>query len=227
MNTVRGPPLGAFLIVEDNQAYARAIVRALRRWGAAIALGTVCDARAALVESNWRAIFLDLGLPDGTGMDVLVMAREAHPATPVLILSADSEPVSINRACSMGAHYAIKPVSTELIEHFVEFTESFGMGLAAAAAMRRATIRIKTEKALLSDGAGNRYARFSPRELAVVVEAALGAEDKEIAVALGCSVSTVRTMWQRVYRKAGSPSRRQIVASVWQEALRTASDVIF
>lgn len=62
---------------------------------------------------------------------------------------------------------------------------------------------------------------LSPKEVAVLLEAALGAEDKEIAFALDCSISTVRTLWQRIYVKAGSVSRRKILSVVWQQALGT------
>ena len=80
---------------------------------------------------------------------------------------------------------------------------------------------------LLSKAAQSKYARLSPREQSVLLGAARGAEDKEIAAALGCSISTVRTMWQRVYQKTGLVSRRKLVAMVWEEAVRSLGDVVF
>ena len=75
----------------------------------------------------------------------------------------------------------------------------------------------------LSEAAEAFYAALSPRERAVLVAAALGAEDKEIATQLGCTLSTVRTHWQRTYRKTHLPSRRQLVAMLWAEACHLAS----
>jgi DNA-binding NarL/FixJ family response regulator len=75
----------------------------------------------------------------------------------------------------------------------------------------------------LSVAASRKYPMLSPRERAVLVAAALGAEDKEIAANLGCSISTIRTLWQRTYRKMREPSRRRLVALIWEEAYRLAS----
>ena len=77
--------------------------------------------------------------------------------------------------------------------------------------------------AWLSEAAEASYAALSPRERAVLLAAALGAEDKEIAIELGCTLSTVRTHWQRIYKKTHSPSRRQLVAMLWAEACHLAS----
>jgi DNA-binding NarL/FixJ family response regulator len=69
------------------------------------------------------------------------------------------------------------------------------------------------------------FAGLSPRERDVLLAAARGAEDKEIAATLGCSVSTVRTLWQRTYRKTRELSRRTLVAQAWKEACRMAAVV--
>jgi DNA-binding CsgD family transcriptional regulator len=82
------------------------------------------------------------------------------------------------------------------------------------------------ERDLLSAAARSKYARLSPREYSVLLAAARGAEDKEIAASLGCSISTVRTMWQRVYQKTGLVSRRKIIAVIWEEVVRALIDVV-
>ena len=67
------------------------------------------------------------------------------------------------------------------------------------------------------------YAALSPKEQAVLLAAARGAEDKEIAAELGCTVSTVRTLWQRTYKKTHTASRRRLVAAIWEKACQLAS----
>ncbi|HTE56768.1 MAG TPA: helix-turn-helix transcriptional regulator [Kofleriaceae bacterium] len=74
---------------------------------------------------------------------------------------------------------------------------------------------------LLFRAARNKYARLSPREQSVLLAAVRGSDDKEIADSLGCSLSTVRTMWQRVYQKTGLVSRRKLIANIWEEAVRS------
>lgn len=81
---------------------------------------------------------------------------------------------------------------------------------------------------LLREAAERAYSLLSPMERSVLLAATRGAEDKQIAGSLGCSISTVRTMWKRIYQKTGLTSRRRLIASVWAEAMRKISgDVVF
>ncbi len=75
----------------------------------------------------------------------------------------------------------------------------------------------------LTTAADTVYAALSPKEQAVLLAAARGAEDKEIAAELGCTVSTVRTLWQRTYKKTHIASRRRLVAAIWEKACELAS----
>jgi DNA-binding CsgD family transcriptional regulator len=75
----------------------------------------------------------------------------------------------------------------------------------------------------LAAAAATVYVALSPKEQAVLLAAARGAEDKEIAAALGCTVSTVRTLWQRIYKKTHLVSRRRLVAAIWERACQLAS----
>jgi DNA-binding NarL/FixJ family response regulator len=80
-----------------------------------------------------------------------------------------------------------------------------------------------TDTAWLTEAARAVYATLSPTERAVLLAAARGAEDKEIAHELGCTLSTVRTLWQRTYKKTHTPSRRRLIAAIWEHACLLAS----
>ena len=84
----------------------------------------------------------------------------------------------------------------------------------------------ESEDPLLHAAALRACAPLSPMERAVLLAAARGAEDKQIAAQLGCSISTVRTLWQRIYHKTGRHSRRKLVAAVWGEAVRGLGGVV-
>jgi DNA-binding CsgD family transcriptional regulator len=62
------------------------------------------------------------------------------------------------------------------------------------------------------------HSSLSPKERAVALAAARGAEDKEIASELACTLSTVRTLWQRIYKKTHTNSKRRLISSIWNEA---------
>ncbi len=64
------------------------------------------------------------------------------------------------------------------------------------------------------------HATLSPKEQAVALAAARGSEDKEIASELACTLSTVRTLWQRIYKKTHTTSKRRLISAIWDEACK-------
>lgn len=70
----------------------------------------VAAAKAALVGHRYVAVLLDLGLPGGSGLDVLAAMREQYDATPVLILTARDQLSERIRGLDRGADdYIVKP----------------------------------------------------------------------------------------------------------------------
>lgn len=65
-------------------------------------------------------------------------------------------------------------------------------------------------------------ARWSDRQQQILEQAARGRSDKEIAVALGISVHTVRTHLTRLYRAEGFSNRAEAIAAWLGEAARSA-----
>ncbi|MEM6496453.1 MAG: response regulator transcription factor [Pseudomonadota bacterium] len=77
------------LVVEDNYDLASAISRGLRRsWYTVDVVENSTAADSALRANNYSAVLLDLGLPDGDGLDLLKSFRLRDNDTPVLILTA-------------------------------------------------------------------------------------------------------------------------------------------
>jgi DNA-binding response OmpR family regulator len=72
------------------------------------------EARDALCETNYDGIILDLGLPDGDGLDLLCQWRKSGFNEPVLILSARDAVQDRIRGLDLGADdYLPKPFSLE------------------------------------------------------------------------------------------------------------------
>lgn len=98
------------LIVEDDQEIADAIARTLGREGYdAACTGTVAGALGLLAGEHWDAVLLDLGLPDGDGLEI---ARDIRATTtlPVLIVTARDEVTSRVAGLDAGADdYLVKP----------------------------------------------------------------------------------------------------------------------
>jgi two-component system, OmpR family, catabolic regulation response regulator CreB len=100
------------LLLEDDPAIASTVVFALQREGYAVEHCTLLrDARRQMQAQSFDALILDVGLPDGNGLD---LCREVRLAghTPVLMLSARGEELDRVLGLELGADdYMAKPFS--------------------------------------------------------------------------------------------------------------------
>lgn len=99
------------LLVEDDRALARVLVRGLSEDGHAVDVeGTVADATHSAATNDYDLVILDLGLPDGNGVDVCAGMRAAGSAVPVLMLTArDSLDDKVNGLDAGADDYLTKP----------------------------------------------------------------------------------------------------------------------
>ena len=94
------------LLLEDDPAIARTVAYALERDGLTVTHSLlVHDARKQLQRARFDLLVLDVGLPDGSGLDLLRDVRNAAPtaALPVLMLSAHGEEIDRVLGLELGA----------------------------------------------------------------------------------------------------------------------------
>ena len=101
------------LLLEDDPAIAQTVAFALEREGLAVQHhGWLKDARAAWARQAPACAVLDIGLPDGSGLDWLRELRQRGDTTPVLLLSARGEELDRVLGLELGADdYLCKPFS--------------------------------------------------------------------------------------------------------------------
>jgi DNA-binding response OmpR family regulator len=99
------------LVIEDEPRIADILKAGLERAGFALDVVSCCaDAKEALALGSYDAAILDLGLPDGDGMDLLVELRPAPNRIPILILTARDAVESRVAGLNAGADdYLVKP----------------------------------------------------------------------------------------------------------------------
>jgi two-component system catabolic regulation response regulator CreB len=103
------------LLLEDDPAIAKTVVYALERAGLRVThCLLVADALRQLAIAQHDVLVLDIGLPDGSGLDVCrhVRATPALQHRPVLMLSAHGEEIDRVLGLELGADdYVTKPFS--------------------------------------------------------------------------------------------------------------------
>jgi DNA-binding response OmpR family regulator len=99
------------LIVEDDEGIGANLQRALVSEGVDVAWArTAAEARSHALERRPDLVLLDLGLPDGDGIDVCRDLLVVQPALPVIILTARDTEMDVVIGLDSGAvDYVTKP----------------------------------------------------------------------------------------------------------------------
>ncbi|HEY8141865.1 MAG TPA: response regulator transcription factor [Kofleriaceae bacterium] len=99
------------LVVEDEDAIAQGVVLNLERKGHTVELAR--DGKEALAKlrgARFDLILLDVRLPEVSGFDILQRLRGEGNFTPILMLTARSQPDDVIFGLKMGADdYVVKP----------------------------------------------------------------------------------------------------------------------
>lgn len=108
-------PTRTALIVEDGEELARVLQRALARWQfEAQVAATLEEAEAALEAAPVDLVLLDIGLPDGSGLDLLGYLQLNAPHTEAIVMTGHEDLILAARAMSRGAiEFLSKPFEIE------------------------------------------------------------------------------------------------------------------
>ncbi len=74
--------------------------------------GSLAEAREHAAAATYDVVVLDLGLPDGNGVDLIGDVREFNAGAAVLILSASLHRANLERATEAGADEILDKLST-------------------------------------------------------------------------------------------------------------------
>jgi DNA-binding NarL/FixJ family response regulator len=174
--------------------------------------GTVHEA-ASVAEARARALatgpcdlaILDLGLPDGSGIDLVTEFR-AHGWPRIVVLASSDDPYAVRSAFQAGAQaYLLKSASPMVVTDGVRRVLDGGVYADPSVAPVLATgTRVP--------GTDNTPRELSAREVEVLQLVADGQSNKEIGEALNLSALTVKSHLSRIGRKLGTGDRAQMVA---------------
>ncbi|PWV64702.1 DNA-binding response OmpR family regulator [Plasticicumulans acidivorans] len=103
------------LLVEDDERLAELIGEALVRAGYAVeSTGRLQDARRMLRRQAPELLLLDLGLPDGDGLETLAQLRAQGESLPVMVMTARDGLDDRVRGLDAGADdYLVKPFAVD------------------------------------------------------------------------------------------------------------------
>ena len=192
------------------------------------AVGSAGAARTALAaDADFDLVLLDLQLGDASGFDVLVEMRKAHPALPVVVISASDRASDVIQAIDLGAMgFVPKRATNDTLVDALRLVMAGGiyvpamhLGASQGPASRSASPApaiLAAEMATYQVTPSFEELGLTPRQADVLTQLLQGKPNKEIARRLGLSVETVKDHVQAVLRALGVSSRTQAVLAVSQ-----------
>jgi DNA-binding response OmpR family regulator len=98
------------LLIEDDERIRKELLDALRASGFDVDVSVLARHARLALEREYDLILLDLGLPDGDGLDLCREMRARGRSMPVIILTARDAPEQRVRGLDVGADdYVVKP----------------------------------------------------------------------------------------------------------------------
>ena len=189
------------VIVDDHvvvRAGLRYIIEADPELAFADEFGGGLGAAAFVAEKNPDVTLLDVRMPDRGGIDVLKDLLAENPKRKVVMLTTSDVEEDVFRAIEEGAlGYVMKESPIETIS------------AAIRSAMAGEVFMTDDIRKIYETRKGSKG--LSSREAEVLVLAAKGGNNKEIAQALGLSENSVKMFLKRAFFKLGASNRAEAV----------------
>src|SRR5258708_9727245 len=176
------------VIADDHPLVRRALAESLTR---ALGnpdfteVGSLAEAMAALDQGEADLLLLDLNMPGMNGLASLTGIRASHPAVPILVVSANEDPLIMREVLEFGASgFLPKSAPINQVGAAVSAILAGGIWLPEAAS-----------SAYLDDEDGEfviRLAELTPQQRPVLMLLTEGQPNKQIAFELAITEPTVK-----------------------------------
>ena len=224
------------LLVEDEPVFAErfaAIVRSDAEFELIGVAPNCAAARAILAHTAPDILLADLGLPDGSGIDIIRETAQRYPQCDIMVVTVFGDEDHVLASIEAGAAgYVLKDSIPEEFLGLLRQLRAGGSPITPVIA-RKLLSRFKSPGSPgASAPSGTSIASaatvvpkpavpniLSPRETEVLTYIAKGFSFNEIAELLGMSAHTVTTHVKRIYQKLAVHSRGEAVYEATQMGL--------
>lgn len=210
-------------LVEDQPDAMRRMAAAVRSqpdMRAQFRAASVAEAKEALAQFRPDVLLVDLGLPDGSGLEVIALASQQYPACEIMVFSMFGDEALVLASIEAGASgYILKDTPGVTLEEAIRQIRSGGSPMSPIIA-RRLLQRLRK-----SPPVGEPPRDQAPGQLAIAVEAPTLTEREteilvlisrgytyaEVAGLLSVSIHTIQTHIKHLYGKLSVHSRAEAV----------------
>lgn len=207
------------VLVEDDAAFQEAFRTALAGAPDLAMVGlaaTVAEARALLAGPPVDVLVVDLGLPDGSGVDVIGEAHARWPGCAIMVATTFADERHVIASIEAGASgYLLKDSPLPTIAEDIRVLHGGGSPISPRIA-RQVLMRFRPDERQAVEGDAETAAKsaipsLSEREKETLQLITRGFSFEEIAELMGVSRNTVLTFVRRIYAKLEVRSKTEAV----------------
>ncbi|EJL74548.1 response regulator containing a CheY-like receiver domain and an HTH DNA-binding domain [Variovorax sp. CF313] len=211
--------LSPTLIVEDEPAMQERLRYVLSTLGCdenrISVTDSVAGARQLLDKQGYGVVLVDIGLPDGSGVELIGWLQAHHPGVPAVVISAWRTEEIIFAALRAGAiGYLLKERDDIELGIALRSIEQGGAPIDPSIA-RHILAWLATHQPPPAEAAvqasGKAPAALTPRERKILELVSQGLSNRDMAESLSISRLTVECHTKNIYRKLAVSSRTEAV----------------
>ncbi len=181
----------------------------------------VSEGKALAINTQPRVLLVDLGLPDGSGLEIIQEVSQNQPATEIMVVSMFGDEGHVIQAIEAGASgYILKDTDDlELAEHIIQLCDGgspMSPMIARHLLKRMQTTEANNKKKLDDLSAA---ASLTRREMQLLKLLARGYTYREVAEDLNVSSHTVNSHIKNLYRKLSVKTKNEAVFTATRQGI--------
>lgn len=199
------------LIVEDDELTRSRLCDAIAECNYTLAgcFGSLLQAKTGLTQARPDVLLIDLGLPDGSGIELIRLASKQFADIRIMVISVFADERHVIDAIEAGAHgYLLKGGDASQIKDAIEQLISGGSPITPSVAIYLLK-RFQRDESIIDSK--QTTPALTDREQDVLRLIARGLTYAEITVSLKLSINTIRVHMKNLFRKLAVTSRSKAV----------------
>ncbi len=219
-----GEDIISVIIVEDEPEFRRRFAQIVENEPSMRLVGVAAnkrEAQALIERENFDVMMIDLGLPDGSGIDLIRSVSQKKPDVDIMVVTVFGDEQHVVSSIEAGATgYILKDSTPADVISCIRLLRAGGSPVSPVVA--RSVLRAIRNR--MGPSAPTRVANpesnpLSARETEILQLLAKGMSFNEIGEILGISPHTVTAHIKKIYRKLAVHSRGEAVYEATQMGL--------
>ena len=207
------------LLADDHALFRAGLASLLRAWGFDV-VGEAGDGAEAIAQARLLqpdVVFMDITMPNTTGLEATRAIKAEHPGIKVVILTVSDDEQDLFDAIQSGAEgYLLKNLQEE---EFADLVQRLSRGEPAVSPILARNLLREFARLKASEHPASTEGDLTDREKEVLELVAGGATNREIGATLYVSENTVNFHTKNILSKLHLRNRAEVVGWAFQHGI--------